>query len=202
MDAFHPQTYRHRKPRRPRLPALGDQRGFTLVELLSSIATMLIVLLAALAMFEFAVRAQPQVSQRNDAIQTAQVEIERMVRDLRQAYGVVSATPSALTVLTYDNRTTCAGATLGPSRECRVTYTCSAGTCTRASAEANGSSPGAPRTIITGLASDSVFGFTPSAAAPSTILIRLEMPASGTDGEDAVTLEEGVTMRNLAVGGA
>lgn len=180
---------------------LRDQRGFTLVELLSSIATMLIVLFAALAMFEFAQRSQPEVSARNDALQTAQVEIERMVRDLRQAYGVVSASPTALTVLTYDNKTTCASATLGPSRECRVTYTCSAGTCTRTAAESSGSSPGTPRTIISGLSSDSVFGFTPSAAAPSTVLIRFEMPGAEA-GEDAVTLEEGVTMRNLPVGGA
>ncbi len=86
-----------------------------------------------------------------------------MVRDLRQAYGVVSASPTALTVLTYDNKATCASATLGPSRECRVTYTCSAGACTRTAAESSGSAPGAPRTIISGLSSNEVFGFSPSA---------------------------------------
>jgi type II secretory pathway pseudopilin PulG len=201
MDALDP----NRAPEEPtagsRRARIADERGFSLVELLTVMVTLIIVLLAALAMFEFAQRTQPRISERNDAIQTAQIEIERLVQDLRQGYLVESATPQALTVLTYDNKATCAGATPGASRECRVTYECEAGTCTRTASEADGSGPGAPRTLIDGLASDSVFSYSPSATAPTTVFVRFQMQSDdGAPGEDLITLEEGVTMRNVATG--
>lgn len=179
----------------------ADERGFTLVELLTVMITLIIVLLAGLAMFEFAQRTQPRISERNDAIQTAQIEIERVVRDLRQSYSVVSAAPTALTVLTYDNKASCAGSDPGASRQCRVTYACGAGTCTRTAAEADGSVPGPPRTLISGLASDSVFSYAPSASSPTTVYVRFEMAPDANDpADDLITLEEGVTMRNVATG--
>jgi Tfp pilus assembly protein PilW len=196
MEALEP----HNPSRSRRLRArLADERGFSLVELMTALIALMIVMLAALAMFEFAQRAQPRITERNDAIQTAQIEIERMTQELRQAYDVVSAAPSALTVLTYDNKATCAGATAGDSRECRITYACGAGTCTRTAAEADGTLSGAPRTLLDGLASDSVFSYSPSSTSPTTVYVRFEMAGEET-GEDLITVEEGVTMRNVATG--
>jgi type II secretory pathway pseudopilin PulG len=198
------EALEHKSAQRSRLRApLGDERGFTLIELLTVMATLIVVLLASLAMFEVVQRTQPEISERNDAIQTAQIEMERLVQDLRQAYDVVTATSTTLTVLTYDNKATCASATAGDSRACRVTYTCASGTCTRTAAESDGSAPGTARTLLDGLASDAVFTYSPSTSSPTTVFVRLEMESDdGAAGEDLITLEEGVTMRNVAVGGA
>ncbi len=68
-----------------------------------------------------------------------------MVRDLRQRLQRRLGLADALTVLIYDSKATCATGTPGPSRECRISYTCSAGACTRTAAEADGSSPERPR---------------------------------------------------------
>jgi prepilin-type N-terminal cleavage/methylation domain-containing protein len=177
-----------------------DERGFTLIELLTTMTVMLLVLGTAVVLFNVVLRNQPEVTDRNTKIQTAQISMERMVRDLRQTYSVVSVTPSTLTVLTFDNRTTCGGDALGTARRCRVTYTCSAGTCRRTASEANdrtGATAGAAVATVSGLSNDNVFSATPAGPAPTYISIEFVVPASAGSNEDAITLRDGVALRNV-----
>ena len=48
--------------------------------------------------------------------------------------------------------------------------------------------------LVSGLSSSAVFGYSPDSANPDYVTMRLVFPAEG--GDDAVTLEDGVDLRN------
>lgn len=176
----------------------SGETGFTLVELMVATSMMLIVFFAGLGLFEVAQRAQPAISSQNERIQSAQVGIERVARELRQTFRVVSASPTTLIVETFVPRTTCGGATPGTARSCRVTYACSAGSCTRTVAELNGSGSSVPVTFASDLITNNVFTYSPSSTAPTAITIRLAVRAEDGSSEDAVTLTDGAVLRNVS----
>jgi Tfp pilus assembly protein PilV len=170
------------------LRAARPEDGFTMTEVLVSSATMLVVAVAAFGLMLSVARMQPQVSERSGEIQQARSMVERISRELRQGYGVDYATSSQLVLLTYAGgcRTT---ATAG-SAQCQITYTCAAGSCTRQAADPTGTYRGTATRVVSGLASNQVFQ--PS---PGYLGIRVSYPAER--GDDAVTLTDGVALRNL-----
>jgi hypothetical protein len=142
---------------------------------------------------------------------------ERLTRELRQASDattlpVACTTPcSDLTVLTFvPSAPTCNGAprigTATASR-CRVFYRCdTAGTCTRmecpltVTALVLPTSPpcGPAVEVIHGLATNSVFTFSPRTPGHSYISFNLVFDAE--DGDDAITIEGGAALRNPPLG--
>jgi hypothetical protein len=122
--------------------------------------------------------------------------MERLSRELRQGTGIDSvSTASKLTIWTYVKKSSCGGTPSGTSIECRVTYDCSAeGTCVRTERNTDGTGGAVGVTSVTGLDSNQLFSYTPSAADADFVAIRLVFPAA--DGEEAVTLEDGVALRN------
>ena len=98
----------------------GDERGFTLVELLAVIALLSVMLAAILGVLAETQRVAPRDQERSSVIEATQAGMYRMTRELRHAYRVTAAGPWATTVsvmrngvaaqLTYD----CSGA--DPSR--------------------------------------------------------------------------------------
>jgi len=173
----------------------GDERGFTLPELLIATILGLAIVGAAAMFFTTGVRQQPKVSARADQIQTARFTMERIVRELRQGSTVPSASATQLTVVTYVDSATCGGAHATTARACRVSYSCSAGTCTRTEAQPDGSSPGSAVTVVKGLSSNNVFSYTPATAtAPAYVGVTLAFPAQ--NGDDAITLADGASLRN------
>lgn len=179
--------------------ACGSRKedGFTLVELLIATVITMGVLFVTLALADFAIKTEPEIADRNAKIQKAQVVLERVVRELRQTYDVVAATSSSLTVLTYDNKAACGSAELDTARPCQVVYACSAGTCTRTASEEDGSGTGLTQQIVTGLSSDSVFSYTPNATDAQAVEMTIEFPAEEGASEDAITVSDGTTLRNL-----
>lgn len=175
----------------------SEQSGFTLVELMATMSVMIIVMIASLGILDIAVRSEPEIADRNRQVQAAQTELERLTREIRVSYEVVAASPTSLTVLTYVNRTACNGGAPDTTIRCRVTYSCASGNCTRTISEADGSSPTSPTTVVSGLSSDSIFAYTPDAVDPVTVDITLNYPAGQGGGEDAITVTDGVVMRNL-----
>ena len=174
-----------------------DERGFTLVELLVAMTAMLVVLGAGYALLQVTLRNEPRISERAASVQEARVLMERISRELRQGYGVDTAQPSQLVILTYVRRTACGGSTASSSIPCQVTYTCSSGSCTRTERNPDGSG-GAPSVqIVEGLSYSDVFEYLPSAAEPDYVGLRFSFPARG--GDDAVTLDDGVALRNTGV---
>lgn len=183
------------------LRAARREDGLTLMELLWVGIVGVLVFGLGLAMLNFAVRAQPRLSDRAASIQEGRALIERLTRELRQGAEVSVATPSQLVFVTYVRRTSCGGGTVGDSTACQVTYSCAGGSCTRMESNPDGTGGGASDELVNGLSSDSVFSYLPSATAPEYVNVRLEFPASDEPGEeeDAVTLQDGVNLRNSAI---
>jgi type II secretory pathway pseudopilin PulG len=181
---------------------LKCERGVTLVELLVFTMMLLFVLAAALTLLIVAVKSQPRISDRNFAIQNGRVLQGQFARELRQS-SLVEQTPaptsSSITFNTYVRRTQCGGAPetdpAKPAIACKVTYTCTAGACDRTEAPLPGH-PGTTTTqrLVSGLSSSAVFGYSPDSTNPDYVTMRLVFPAEG--GDDAITLEDGVDLRN------
>jgi Tfp pilus assembly protein PilW len=186
----------HRVVKRLRA-ARRDERGLTLNELLVSISITLMIVAAGYAMMGVAQRGQPRIAERAAALQEGRQLMERLSRELRLGTGIDTvSTASRLTIWTYVKKSSCGGTPSGTSIECRVTYDCSAeGTCTRVERNTDGTGGAVPTTAVTGLATNQLFSYTPSAADADFVGVRLEFPAE-EEGEDAVTLEDGVALRN------
>lgn len=172
-----------------------EQRGLTLVELLVASMLGLLVVGAGMSIFLSAVRSEPRSTSKVAAIQQARFTMDRIVRELRQGLEVAKTpTPSSsqLAVVTYVKAATCGGASASTAIPCRVTYTCSAGACTRTVAQPDGSAPGSPAQVAGGLSSSSVFSYSPSASNPTYVGVTFTF---STDTEP-VTLGDGAALRN------
>ena len=190
---------------------LGDQQGLTLVELMVATTMTLMVLGAASALMIMALHTQPAISDRSFDIQQGRTFEDRFTRELRASYAIEpnpQPTSSQISFDTYVRSTTCGGAPLtNPAASaipCRVTYTCSAGTCSRAEGPTN-TGEGTAVKQVSGLDSSAgVFGTDPTSppASPGTplpnspgyITIHLAFPAKG--GAGAIALDDGVDLRN------
>jgi type II secretory pathway pseudopilin PulG len=171
-----------------------DQGGFTIPELLVGLTLGLIVIGGAMALLQRAVAQQPVASDRAAQIQQGRTMIERLTRELRQGETISGASATGLTILTYVDLLTCGGAPASSANFCRITYACSGTTCSRTVRNPDGSGSAPATTAVSGLSSPNVFTYSPSSNDPSYVGVRLVYPAA--DGDDAVTLDDGVTMRN------
>jgi prepilin-type N-terminal cleavage/methylation domain-containing protein len=183
---------------------IAADAGFTLPELLIATVIGLMVVGAAVTVFSSAVRSQPEVSQRNAAIQQARTMSETLTRELRQGSNATTTSGDNLAILTYVPRAACGSTAVGPSTRCRVFYSCSsAGTCTRTECPpdftAVGAGCGPTRTVVTGLADNNVFTFSPRVPGEAYVGVRLAFPAA--NGDDAITLHDGIALRNPPLGG-
>lgn len=179
-----------------------DEAGLTLVELLVAAAMSVVLVGAACMMLISAVRSQPTLSEKAQAISTARYVLERMTREIRNGVVVYSgATGSKVEFKTQVRRTACgAGVQESPSTpaiECRVTYACTTTACTRTeTAPSVPGSGGAPTTLISGLGSSKVFNYEPSVTEPSYVGITLHIP--NPDGEGELTVTDGAGLRILS----
>lgn len=171
---------------------MRSERGFTLPELLIATVLSMVVIGGGVSMFTAAITSQPRINSQSAAIQQARVAMENITREVRQGISVPSASASQLSIVTYVDNGTCGTTT----PVCRVTYTCvTAGTCTRTISQPDGTSPGTPVRVISGLSSPNVFTYTaPTSVAPAAVGVTLSF--SGQGGGNAVTLNDGATLRN------
>jgi type II secretory pathway pseudopilin PulG len=181
---------------------LAGDRGLTLIELLVA-ATMFIALMAAVVpLMTNVINDQPKISKAAARISEARALTERLGRELRQAYAVDSASATQLVFRTYTRAATCGGTTLlaasAAPTQCRVTYSCASGTCTRTERNADGSGTAGPVELVNGLNSSNVFTYTPSSSAPEFVHLTIVMPGRSS-GKDAITLEDGFALRNVIV---
>ncbi len=156
----------------------------------------LLVVGVAATVFTAAVRSQPGLERRGDAISQARFTMERLIRELRQGATVYTATPTQLSFSTYVDSASCGGAPYSSSMLCRVSYTCTATACTRVEAQPDGTGPGSPVTVVSGLSSGDVFSYSPSTGAPRYIVATFTFP--GQNGDDAITVSDGAALRNPA----
>jgi len=192
----------------------ADEKGLTLVEMLVASMMSVILMGAVVSMVLGAMRAQPDISERNQDVSSARYVLERMTREIRNGVRLDEVSASKVSFLTYVRRTACGGGTpLGstsPAIKCQVTYQCTTTACTRTEA-ADGVMTGTARTIFKGISSSQVFCYVPSTAVdPLTcgtaksksettyVGIRLQMPnPKGT--ATALTVSDGASLRNATL---
>ena len=177
----------------------ADERGYSLPELIVATMVALIVAAAGMTVVMIAVRSEPKVSERAAQIQQGRTMIERISRELRQGESVSSPSASGLTMLTYVASASCGGAPSSTAILCRVTYACGSTGCTRTERNPNGSGSAPSEQVVSGILGPSVFSYQPSASAPEYVGLALSYP--GEDGEETVTLADGVALRNYFPGG-
>jgi Tfp pilus assembly protein PilW len=175
----------------------ADERGFTIAELVIGASLMLFIFGGAVSLMTIGMRNEPRVAERTADIQTGRVAMENITRELRQGSVVSSATSNVLAVVTNVKSATCGGVSAEESRPCLVTYSCDDGRCTRTERNPDGSGTSAPEVVVAGIADKPVFTYSPGAASPVLVRVRLEFPS--TENEDSITLYDAVTMRNAAV---
>jgi len=194
---------------RARLSGSDREAGLTLIELL--VASMMSVILvgAVGSMLVSAVRKQPDLAERSQAVSTARYVLERMTREIRNGTAVKpeEASASKIAFLASVRRETCGGAVESeatqPSIQCRVTYSCTTTACSRAE-----TAPAVPATApgvtqITGLNSSNVFNWScdpgdpcETAAEASYIGITLRIPNPSGGGN--LTVSDGATLRTIS----
>jgi type II secretory pathway pseudopilin PulG len=199
----------HAPKARLRFGLLREEGGFTLIEMLVGMLLTIAVFMIAMPVIDGATRTEGRVATAALSVGDARVLTERVGRDLRLTDQVFSAGPTRISVETYVRHTACGNSTASdpsdPAIKCTVTYACSAGTCTR---EEGG---GPPTTVITGLSDDDVFSYpcppnplaggscpaTPSPDDVNYVGIIAVLPNQSDIGGDAITLQDGIALRNV-----
>ncbi len=182
-----------------RLRALGvDQRGFTFPELIVSIVIGLITVGTAMVVLQMTLRMEPEMRERSGQLQQGRVMVERVTRELRQGEFISAGSGSSLEIVTFVHSGTCGGAPSATAIQCLVTYSCSSSSCTRTERNPDGSGTPSFETVVTGISGPAVFGYSPSAADPAYVSASLVFP--GEDGDEAVTVSDGVSLRNYVEG--
>lgn len=173
----------------------SSERGFTLIELLVAMTFGLVVLGGAVVVFLGAVRSEPRTASKVTAIQQGRVALERITREVRQGQDVPTATAEELSLVTYVKQSSCGGAAAGSSIACRVTYTCTAGACSRVVAEPDGSSPGTSVQVVSGLTTTNVFSYSPSEPEADPTYVGVELSFTTREG-GPVVIADGAALRN------
>lgn len=202
----------------------GGEAGFTLIELLMAAALSLIVLGGVLSALETSQNTEARDQEWAIVIQEGRAGLERMAREMRQAYSIRSDSHSAIDFY----------ATIG-GKSYEISYNCAereTGTeydsCVRRAAEfvsgkAPSSLPAKGETIVKYVANQTgtcesellekkskecVFQeYTPNDIAPDLVTMKVRIPASGTlklaDAlayQHHIVLENGAYIRDMALG--
>jgi type II secretory pathway pseudopilin PulG len=172
-----------------------EEAAFTLPELLIVMMVGMVVLGGAVLVFRGSLQGQTALQQRSFNVQQGRTAIDRMVRELHQGSTVTTASPNQLTLITYVDRATCGGAAAPTAIQCQVSYTCTAGACTRVERNPDGSGGGTAAQVASGLSSSNVFSYSPSPTTPTYVGVTLSFTAQS--GQNAVSLDDGAALGNV-----
>ncbi len=189
--------------------SLGAEEGFSLPEILITMSLLIVLLTILVQPLMSGSRIANRELKRAVSVSSGELALYQMTRELRQSSAVYSATSTQIDVAVTSGGTTR-----------RVIYKCDSQPvgsaykqCVRASSTDLSVAPsitGAPvvvSSLINGTADDSntpVFGYTPTATAPTYVTINLLVPASNGAGggyltgyQHRIALNGGVYLRNL-----
>ena len=178
--------------------------GFTLVELLMTMALSLLVASAALGLLEAARPATDRELMRQAAIGEGRAGLERMVREIR---GADSVNSTSGTLMDFN------GQTLSGAR--RIVYQCDDSStvsglrrCTRYEGAVGGTVSGAQLVIdrlINGTTSQPVFSFLPDRIRPTEVKVSVVLPSraeSPVGYNHRVSLYDTAFLRNVDLTGS
>lgn len=181
-----------------------EQRGFSLVELITVSFLLIVVLSATLMVLERTTEIAPQDEERTQSIREVQVGLHRMVRELREAYALNPAAPPTSTQM--DVLVPVAG---GPDK--RVVYNCAQphpdprySRCLRYEGAADFTQPlGAGHLAVDRVLNDVAVTPVFKKVSSSYVEAKVEVPARGerdSGFQHKVVLEDGFFMRNCRAG--
>ena len=181
----------------------GEQPGFSLVELMVTVSLLIVVLTAILGLLDVTVRLAPKDEERTQVVREAQVGLARMVRELRQAHAVGSASGSFMDVTVV-----AAGAERHVRYQCDVANPADALTtrCVRREGAPGGdlSAATAGDEVVVDRVLNGAAVFTPpSGLRPDYAEAKVRVPARGelSKGyEYSLVLDDGFHLRNLGAG--
>lgn len=181
-----------------------NEDGFTLVELLMTLALSLLVAAAALGLLEAARPATDRELMRQAAIGEGRAGLERMVREIR---GADSVNATSGTLMDFNGRT------LAGQR--RIVYQCDDSSlvqglrrCTRYEGAVGGTVSGAQIVIdrlVNGTTSQPVFTFMPDRIRPTEVKVAVVLPSraeSPVGYNHRVSLYDTAFLRNVDLTGS
>jgi prepilin-type N-terminal cleavage/methylation domain-containing protein len=185
-----------------RLRKQSGEGGFTLIELLVASAMGVVVMSAVASLVISTVREQPKISKETQNVSSARWMLERLSHELRNGIAVKEGTASKISFEGYVRHSTCGGSTVLPSAstaiKCRITYECSTTACTRK--ETNpATTTGVARPVFSGLASNQIFSYVPSASNATYVKATLRLPDPTSSGSPLV-ISTGASLRNATLG--
>jgi prepilin-type N-terminal cleavage/methylation domain-containing protein len=177
------------------IPTRAREDGFSLIELIVVMAMLTVALGSILTVVERTTRISNEDRERAHAIRTVQVELEGVVREVRQSFRINASTDTRLDVSVYRG-----GTTRRLVFDCSVPHPTMAGTrrCTRQEMLADGSLTAA-RVAIDRVRNTTVFTYTPATGVTNHVAINVEVPASGElrQGRNhLIRLSDGFAVRN------
>jgi type II secretory pathway pseudopilin PulG len=183
---------------------LKAEDGLTLVELLISMTMAVVITAGAAAMLIYAVQRQGDLTQRADQVGEAQVQMERMVRGIRQgvlgtATVTTTASSSKLKLETYVDGN-CGTTAVTTSTKCLVVYECASEACSRTT----GSSTTKTETMLKGVKNAStvfegVTGPSPCTTSTSEVVSFVEVKLELKSKKGGVTkLQNGGGLRSCS----
>lgn len=157
-----------------------DDAGFTLIELLVASALALVLFTAITTLMIDGLHDQTTLENRSSQLQQAELAIQGLVRNLRQATSVTVNTSSSIT---YSEPVSTGTET--------VAFSCSTttGTCTQTVGSVK-------KTMVTGVDNTAIFTATPTTS-PTFIAITLSL---ATNGQTPVSVTDGTGLRNVTLG--
>ncbi len=172
----------------------SSQSGFTLVELLVAMPLALLLMFAALDFSDLTVRNQQATTNRAQAITQAQVGLERMTREIRDAADFRLLTSQVVEVDTYVRPP--AGSPSGYSQNLKlVRYDCTRSQCRRYEGPPGGPLSSASTVLFTDVANADVFNPAPSFVNPNYIAVKVQI--SILRQRNPITLTDGVVLPNV-----
>jgi type IV pilus assembly protein PilW len=183
-------------------PRRRGEDGFTIVELLVASAMGVVVMAAVASLVISAVRGQPKITKQAENISIARQALGRMTRELRSGIAIDTehAKPNVVSFLGYVRHSSCGASTLlgsgTASIKCQITYSCTTTACSRVEASP-GTFTGSSQLLISGISSDQVFIYAPSATSPKYVKITLRIP--NPSGKGALTVSGGASLRNATL---
>jgi len=185
-----------------RLRQQSGEGGFTLVELLVASAMGVVVMSAVASLVISAVREQPKISKESQNVSSARWMLERLTHELRNGIAVKEGTASKISFEGYVRHSTCGGtatlASSSPAIKCRITYECSTTACTRKETLPV-TTTGVATQVFSGLASNQIFTYVPSAANATYVKATLRLPDPTSAGSPLV-ISSGASLRNATLG--
>ena len=172
------------------------EAGFSLIELIVVMAMLTVALGSILTVVERTTRLSNDDRERAEAIRSAQVELDGVLREARQAFRVNPSSGNMLDISLHR-----AGTTRRVVFDCSVAHPTLADTrrCTRHEILSDGSLTAA-RVAIDRVRNTSVFAYTPATGTTEHVEVTVEVPASGERRgpgfKHLIRLHDGFAVRN------